>query len=204
MAETTKTDGDGSAQIPSNLEQNHDNEVVASCSAIFFLGLYLMIVFLVLVFLLVQIWPIANPSAVADGSVWKPVTLPYIELSDEKRMIFIVLLSGGIGGMIHALQSFVGFVGSKSFISSWLWWYVIRPVVGAGLALLFYLSLRGGLLTTSTGVKNLSVFGFASISTLAGLFSEQATAKLKELFDTMFKTDDLRPDKLKKADKNTT
>ena len=28
-----------SAQIPSNLEQNHDNEVVASCSAIFFLGL---------------------------------------------------------------------------------------------------------------------------------------------------------------------
>ena len=101
-----------------------------------------MIVFLVLVFLLVQIWPIANPSAVADGSVWKPVTLPYIELSDEKRMIFIVLLSGGIGGMIHALQSFVGFVGSKSFISSWLWWYVIRPCSrsGACIVILFITS----------------------------------------------------------------
>jgi len=198
MTKTTMTDGNESLKTSSNLAQNVDKEVAASSWAIFFLGLYLMFVFLGLVFLLVQTWPIANPNSVENGSIWMPVSLPYFKLSDETRVIFIVLMSGSIGGMIHALQSFVGFVGSRSFVSSWLWWYVLRPIVGAGLALLFYLSLRGGLLTTSAGVTDLSIFGFASVGTLAGLFSEQATAKLKELFDTMFKTDDQRPDKIKK------
>lgn len=201
MIVTTKTDGDGSSKIPSNLKLDIDNEVSAPGWAIFFLGLYLMVVFLALVFLLIQIWPIDHPSGVVGGSIWKRVTLSYFRVPDEARVIFIVLMSGAIGGMIHALQSFVGFVGSNSFVCSWIWWYVLRPVVGAGLALLFYLSLRGGLLTTTAGVADLSIFGFASVSALAGLFSEQATAKLKELFDTMFKTDDQRPNKLKKVDK---
>jgi hypothetical protein len=41
----------------------------------------------------------------------------------------------------------------------------------------------------STGADGLSPYGVAAIAGLAGLFSKQATDKLREVFENLFKTD---------------
>jgi hypothetical protein len=73
--------------------------------------------------------------------------------------------------------------------------------VGIALALLFYLVLRGGLIVPSlpsgeagTGTPSidathlLNPYGIAAVSALAGMFSKQAIDKLREVFDTLFRT----------------
>jgi hypothetical protein len=69
------------------------------------------------------------------------------------------------------------------------------------LALIFYFVVRGGLLSTGAAASDMSAFGVAAVAGLAGMFSKQATDKLRELFDNLFRTeqghgDDARSDKL--------
>jgi hypothetical protein len=54
------------------------------------------------------------------------------------------------------------------------------------LALIVYFMLRGGLITGSSGAGNLSPYGVAAIAGLAGMFSKQATDKLKEVCEFLF------------------
>ena len=108
-------------------------------------------------------------------------------LHGEARMLVIVLVGGAIGAMIHAIQSFIQFVGFRKFLTSWIWWYLMRAPIGATLALVFYFALRGGLLAGGGGVaEQLSVAGVAALSALVGLFTEQAVRKLSDVFDTLF------------------
>ena len=81
------------------------------------------------------------------------------------------------------------FVGNRRFVGSWTWWYLLRPFIGVALALLIYFAVRGGLIAASTGAGGLSPYGVAAIAGMAGLFSKQATDKLREVFETLFKTD---------------
>ena len=84
------------------------------------------------------------------------------------------------------------------------WYLILRTPIGIALALLFYLVLRGGLIapTLSTTPADptpkshawtlLNPYGLAAIAAMAGMFSKQATDKLSELFDTLFKTTAVR------------
>jgi hypothetical protein len=75
----------------------------------------------------------------------------------------------------------------------------LRTPIGIALALLFYVVLRGGLISpTLSSAPNsdskshawtlLNPYGLAAIAAMAGMFSKQATDKLSEVFDTLFKT----------------
>ncbi|MGR9044610.1 MAG: hypothetical protein ACU83N_04895 [Gammaproteobacteria bacterium] len=132
-------------------------------------------------------------TATSDDRRWrKDISLLGVSfrIHDEARMLLIVLLGGALGAMIHAIQSFIQFVGFRKFITSWVWWYVMRAPIGGTLALAFYFALRGGLLAGGgAGVaEQLSIAGVASLSTLVGLFTEQAVKKLSDVFDTLFST----------------
>lgn len=112
-----------------------------------------------------------------------------------------MVIAGALGSLVHATTSFVSYVGNRSFRSSWILWYYLRPLVGIGIALIFYFLLRGGLLLVSTvpDVRTgINPFGIAAIVSLAGMFSKQATDKLSEVFDSLFKSnvDQERGDKL--------
>lgn len=87
--------------------------------------------------------------------------------------------------------SFATYVGNKSLVDSWYWWYVLRPFIGMALALVFYFAIRGGLLLVAgvADTKSLNPYGIAAISGLVGMFSKQATDKLSDVFTTLFKTD---------------
>jgi hypothetical protein len=97
----------------------------------------------------------------------------------------LVLVAGALGAYIHAATSFGSHLGAGDFSTSWLWWYVLRPLVGASLAGLLYLAVRGGLVSVSTGEADVNPYGMAALAGLAGLFSTPLTARLATIFDAI-------------------
>ena len=69
---------------------------------------------------------------------------------------------------------------------SWVGFFVLLPFTGAILAVIFYFVVRGGFFSPQASFENTSPFGFAALSALVGLFSPQATLKLKEIAETIF------------------
>jgi len=152
---------------------------------------------LILGFLCYKLWPLYMPG---DDNVNKYVEQTSlfgttISLKLEQRTVLLVLITGAIGSFIHLATSFTNFVGEKKLGKRWIWWYALRPFVGMAVALVFYLVFRGGLLT-NTQAENLNIYGILTLAALAGLFTDRATLKLKEIFETMFKPKDDRSGKL--------
>ena len=109
----------------------------------------------------------------------------------EVRLILLVLLVGAIGSYLHAASSFVDYLGNRTFVESWIWWYLLRPFIGMLLALLFYFVFRGGFITAGNTQANatdfINPFGIAAMAGLVGMFSKVATDKLNEVFTTLFR-----------------
>ena len=110
----------------------------------------------------------------------------------EVRLLLLVMLAGAIGSYIHASSSFVDYLGNRTLISSWVWWYLLRPFIGMMLALLFYFVFRGGFITAGVNpggegaASYINPFGIAALGGLVGMFSKIATDKLNEVFLTLF------------------
>jgi hypothetical protein len=119
-------------------------------------------------------------------------------LTVDQRLFLIVVLSGAIGSFIHSATSFASYVGSREYVGSWTWWYLLRIPIGSLLAISFYCVFRGGFLGAGADTVNVNPYGTAAMASLAGMFSKQAIDKLKEIFDNLFKTDktDKRKDKM--------
>ena len=170
------------------------------------LGAYLFLSIMVEFVLIVEFWPTpleeqAAPPPEGDSSStetarhWRKdyclwfvseeclLTIGDGEITDDQRLIILVLLAGGIGGMVHTLRSYVDHTGSRLLVRSWIWWYFFRPFEGAILGLVFFLIVQGGLAgEISTGSGPFGVIGFAA---LVGMFSQQATDKLKDIAETI-------------------
>lgn len=55
----------------------------------------------------------------------------------------------------------------------------------------------GGLFSGDTSASVLNLYGVLTVSALSGLFSDRATLKLEEIYESIFKPKDDRSDKLK-------
>jgi hypothetical protein len=141
---------------------------------------------------LVSLWPVVEPTSQATKKF--AVTLGWgaytAHVDKSTGLLLLALLMGAIGGYVHAATSFVSYIGNRQFKASWGWWYALRALIGAALALLAYVALRGGFLTgnSTTTTANIDAYGVATVSGLVGLFSKQATDKLEEVFNTAFRT----------------
>lgn len=125
-----------------------------------------------------------------DGNVRKGVAPARVFrwcgcMYDEDRLLIIVLLAGALGSLIHGLRSFVFYVGSRRAVWSWSAYYIALPFIGAGLAFIFYLVIRGGFFSTGATVENTSPVGFAAVAALIGMFTEQAVQKLRKISDSV-------------------
>jgi hypothetical protein len=129
----------------------------------------------------------------ATWKVWGaeyPITL-------ELRLILLVLFVGAFAACIAGMKSFADYVGEDKLSSNWYWFYYSEPLVGAGLAFIFYLGMRGGLMTgTNADIRAVNPFGVTAIAALVGMFSDAAFRKLNEVFDTLFQAKDTRSQKL--------
>ena len=156
------------------------------------LGAYLIALSVLLAYLLYEVWPRGDDEE---------ITLFFeasFTVSTEIRRILLVMVVGALGSFVHAATSFVDFVGNRSIFRSWGWWYLLRPFIGLSLATIFYFAIRGGLFSADADADDVNPFGVAAMAGLVGMFSKQATDKLREVFDTLFRTegDDKRKDPL--------
>ena len=115
-----------------------------------------------------------------------PATIFWMEfcLSDEERLFLIVMFAGALGGLVHAVRSFYWYAGCRKLVLSWTGFYITLPILGASMATIFYLVVRGGFFSPQSEISDTSPFGFAAMAVLIGMFTEQAAMKLKDILET--------------------
>jgi uncharacterized membrane protein YeaQ/YmgE (transglycosylase-associated protein family) len=139
--------------------------------------------------------PSASPVPTPDQQKPAPVAMPInfffkkcVMTSFDERLLLLVIVAGILGSFIHGATSLADYIGNDSFNKRWTWFYLLRPVIGMALALVFYFVIRGGFLTTNVGATDINPYGIAALAGLVGMFSKQATDKLSEVFSTLFKS----------------
>lgn len=161
---------------------------VGSRAWVFTFGVYLILLNLLLLYVLLRLWPGQVPLKAEHLAVklipglWEP------DVWTEVRYLSLVAMAGALGSYIHLATSFADYLGNRQFVSSWKWWYVLRPFIGSALALIVYFAIRGGLISGGTGAGELSPYGITALAGLSGMFSKQATDKLREVFENLFKS----------------
>jgi hypothetical protein len=150
---------------------------------------------------LINLWPNVEATATTSGTTTAAATaaasathtvrlffgLMTVHVTPGTSLLLLVIIVGALGSLIQAATSFGDFVGNRRFYSSWGVWYLLRLVVGVLLALLFYFAVRGGFFSGNAQTSSVNPYGIAAIAGLAGLFSKQATDKLREVFETLFR-----------------
>jgi hypothetical protein len=123
-----------------------------------------------------------------------------LKVTASTALLLLVMAAGGLGSLIQAATSFGDFVGNRRFYSSWVPWYLMRIIVGVLLALVLYFAFRGGFFSGSSTSSAVNPYGIAALAALAGLFSKQATDKLREVFETLFRVSSTTGDAQRKDD----
>lgn len=128
----------------------------------------------------------SSPSASAPSTPGKVSAFGReFKIWDEVRLLWIVILAGALGSLIHAMRSVYWYVGNRNLVRSWLAKYFVMPFTGSALAVMFYFVIRGGFFSPQSDFSQTSPFGFAALSAMVGLFSEQAVLKLKQVAETI-------------------
>jgi hypothetical protein len=179
------------------------------------LGLLLITIGAVLVYCLIVLWPAVHEATTSNGTAptsssaanarekLAPISFfgaSYSPDPDVALLLLVAVLSA-LGSYVHAATSFVDFAGNRRLVVSWIWWYPFRLFVGVSLAEIFYFAVRAGFFGTDTPTEFINPYGIAAVAGLVGLFSKQATDKLREVFETLFRTapgygDETRDDSL--------
>jgi hypothetical protein len=128
----------------------------------------------------------AGSTTINDAEAYPYVVLGvHVSLPAENDLFALVALAGAIGGFIHSMRSVSWYVGNRTLRRSWLLLYALLPAVGALMATVFYLVLRGGLVAGQDAATDINPYGVTAIAALVGLFSSQASEKLKAVFETL-------------------
>lgn len=131
----------------------------------------------------------ARLKTIANRPVPEDPTKGHINLNII--LLMLVAAGGFLGNMIHIATSFTTFVGAGKFQRSWVLWYWVRPFTASALALALYFAFGA-----TSDPANVDLDRILTLAILAGLFTDIATQKLKEVFDVIFNPKDNRPNKL--------
>jgi hypothetical protein len=156
------------------------------------LGVYTGLILVAGLIAISQLWPwtSADLTPTATRSVtfylfaWPVGTYA---LGPELQLLYIVILSGTIGACVWSLYALSLHMSAiQDFNRIWAAWYIVRPFLGAGLAVALYAVIRAGLFSAGSGVDDANVLGVAALSFLVGLFAENAVHQLHRVADTLF------------------
>jgi hypothetical protein len=111
-------------------------------------------------------------------------------VNGERHLFLLVLLAGTMGSSVAMLMELVESVSDHGVYARDLALLLALPVVGAGVSLIFYSVIRGGLLATSTAdgktADFINPFGAVGIAALVGLFLRGALGRLSIVSTTLF------------------
>lgn len=156
------------------------------------LGIYTGFILVAALVAISQLWPWT--SADLTPTTTRSVTLYLLfwpvgtyALGPELQLLYIVILSGIIGACIWSLYALsLHLSATQDFNRIWAAWYLVRPFLGAGLAVALYAVIRAGLFSAGSGVDDASVLGVSALSFIVGLFAENAVHQLHRVADTVF------------------
>jgi len=158
---------------------------------IIILGFFLLIIPVVLVFFIIDFWPVRD-----SANTWSNTTLILgLYLAFHLRMLVLVLLAGGLGSYIHVATSFSYHIAKGDFEPHWYWWYWMRIPIGATLALVTMMIIEGDLFIPPTAANDPTPFTTIGIAALIGLVSRHAVEKLRDIFDVVFNPREKKDDK---------
>ena len=113
-----------------------------------------------------------------------------VTLERAENLLLLVAAMGALGALIHVTSSFADYVGNRQLVLSWVWWLLLRVPIGVALALVFYMLIRGGLIIPNGSTEpQINPYGIAGLAALIGMFAKQATDKLADIFDNLFRSD---------------
>jgi hypothetical protein len=108
-------------------------------------------------------------------------------LSRDTLFFLVVAFGGALGGLIHSIRSIAWYTGNRNLRWSWMLFNLMLPIVGALAGVVFYVVLRAGLFSpSSTSNDTVNAYGFTAVAIMAGLFSEQAMEKLRQIATDLF------------------
>jgi hypothetical protein len=147
-------------------------------------GLSIALALLVL-YVLWKFWP---TESILASKAAQPVNVFGIHrnVTPEVRLLVVVALGGALGGLMHSTRSLAWYVGHEGLKWRWIPYYLVTIVIGAGLASIFYLIIRGGLLGNKATTADANPYGFVALAALVGLFSEQALEMLRRVANQIF------------------
>lgn len=109
---------------------------------------------------------------------------PNCPLPASAELFWLVILAGALGSTVHAIRSLFWYIGNRELVRSWVPMYVLLPLNGATVALVFHLIVLGGFVSNLQGTSTwLSLVGVAA---MVGLFSQQASLKLRDIANALF------------------
>ena len=108
------------------------------------------------------------------------------QVGGEELLLIFVASIGVFFACLAGLRTAAAYVGNDNFQSQWWLWYLIRPIVGAGVAIAAYWTLRAGFLGEGSELQDLNTFGIAVIAAIAGLFARNLIEKLRDIADALF------------------
>lgn len=165
------------------------------------LGVYLSLATLVALLSAISIWPAVESVTNADGeatsaaapvagqaaevvqvAIFPRVSVPF---SPGQAVLVFALAMGAAGGGLAGLRALAEHRAAEDFKTSYTWWYVIRPLIGAGLAVIVYLILRAGLVGAAPTTV-LNAFGVGSVAALSGLFAQNVLVRLNLVIEALF------------------
>ena len=137
---------------------------------------------------LLAIWPAVFAATSGDPAPRTTVLfgVKHVVFHPEVALLLMVAITGSLGSLVEVIRGFTKHAGRDDLSRRWEWWYGLRPVQGATLALIVYFALRGGLLGADSTTSALSPYGLAAFAGLTGLFTRHAVSKLSAVFDTLF------------------
>ena len=144
-----------------------------------------IVVGMLLLYGLWQFWPSAAVLSLTGPSEVNFLGIHRL-VNPDVRLFIVVAIAGALGGLMHSTRSFAWYVGHSGLKWRWLPYYVSTLVVGAGLATIVYVVLRGGLFSGKTATTDVNPYGFVAVGAIVGLFTEQALVMLRRVATDFF------------------
>lgn len=111
----------------------------------------------------------------------------------ETQLVLLVLFAGAVGAVLSCMRKatlhfYKGDLCAEGLAGLYAW-----PFSGALTALVFYAFIRGGFFSGQSSIAQTSPYMFIAVGLVAGMFTHEAVAKLRQLAETVLTAVDSRP-----------
>lgn len=151
-------------------------------------GIFLAAGTMVAVAALLWSWEFGSRAVTSGEAVPASLFGWHLHPTPDLAAFCVVAAASAMGSMVHAVMSFTTYVGNQQFRASWVPWYLLRAPLGISLALVLYAAVRAGFVVAGPSTSGTTMPWAAALGGMTGLFAKQASDKLEEIFDTVFRT----------------